>query len=231
MVPPVEFGLFVVVNCTSYKSAVKRYILPAPVISSVDIIFPFQYAAYCIASTSACLPQCIASATHRYVQRRRIWQASIIRRLHADAAKLATIQAVHNLVYANHAIRDPSLTEQGISTCASLARDFPYHDTIDAIFVSPLRRAIYTAVHTFRDNPRLRTGELKIIALPLIQETTNVPCDTGSSVADLKAEFEKNQTPVDLSLCEEDWYVKVCELLFLFYSFCCKSSLALQHCG
>lgn len=89
-----------------------------------------------------------------------------------------------------------------------------------------MRRAVYTAVHAFKDNPRLRTGELKIVALPLIQETTNVPCDMGSPASELKEEFEKNQVPVDLSLCEEDWYIKVCFFFFFSYPITARYHIA-----
>lgn len=72
---------------------------------------------------------------------------------------------------------------------------------------SPLRRTIYTALLAFEDV--IREKGLKIVALPEIQETSDVPCDRGSDLADLAREVEESQLPVDLSLVHEGWNNKV----------------------
>lgn len=71
---------------------------------------------------------------------------------------------------------------------------------------SPLRRTLYTALESFAPVFESKP-DLKIIALPDIQETSDVPCDTGSEPSALKEEFK---TGVDLDLVEEGWNNKVC---------------------
>ena len=65
-----------------------------------------------------------------------------------------------------------------------------------------MRRTLYTALITFREMLQAKP-HLKIIALPELQETSDVPCDTGSPLELLKEEFS-NQ-PIDFSLVPEDW--------------------------
>jgi broad specificity phosphatase PhoE len=84
------------------------------------------------------------------------------------------------------------------------------------VTASPLRRTLYTALESFapvfESNP-----DLKIIALPDIQETSDVPCDTGSDPSILKEEFK---TGVDLDLVQDGWNNKVGSSLF------CNSEIA-----
>jgi hypothetical protein len=72
---------------------------------------------------------------------------------------------------------------------------------------SPLRRTIYTALLSFE--PVFKNRNLKLIALPETQETSDVPCDTGSDPAVLKKEFDGRGAPVDLSLVHDGWNSKV----------------------
>ncbi|MBZ6433486.1 MAG: histidine phosphatase family protein [Acinetobacter pittii] len=106
---------------------------------------------------------------------------------------------------ANHIIQDPVLTDLGHEQCQTLRANFPRHPNIDLVTASPLRRTIYTALESFapvfESNP-----DLKIIALPDIQETSDVPCDTGSDPSVLKEEFK---TGVDLDLVQDGWNNKV----------------------
>lgn len=71
---------------------------------------------------------------------------------------------------------------------------------------SPLRRTLYTALESFAPvfeaNP-----DLKIVALPDLQEISDVACDTGSEPSVLKEEFKSG---VDLDLVHEGWNNKVC---------------------
>ena len=114
-------------------------------------------------------------------------------------------QGYHNLTLANHTLHDPLLTPLGISQCEALASSFPFTDRIDLIVASPLKRTIYTALHTFASllaqNPHMR-----VVALPEIQETSDLPCDTGSDIEELRREFKGK--PVDLSLVTEGWNSK-----------------------
>ncbi|KAI5296773.1 poly(U)-specific 3'-to-5' RNA exonuclease, partial [Ascosphaera pollenicola] len=113
---------------------------------------------------------------------------------------------VHNLCIENHVIPDPDLTQLGVSQCEELARRFPYHSEIDLIVVSPIRRTIYTALYAFAE--RIKQGNIKVIALPEIQEISDVPCDTGSDLPVLRKEVEEKGLPVDLSLLDDQWNVK-----------------------
>jgi len=101
---------------------------------------------------------------------------------------------------ANHNIHDPDLTPHGEEQCRRLARDFPYHDTIELFVCSPLRRTIYTTLLSFR--AEIDRG-ISVIALPQISETADVPCDTGSDLSVLKKEMEGK--PIDLSQVMEGW--------------------------
>ncbi|KAI4717049.1 hypothetical protein E4T48_06773 [Aureobasidium sp. EXF-10727] len=104
-------------------------------------------------------------------------------------------QGYHNLSVMNHAMHDPMLTTLGEEQCKALAGNFPFMDRVDAIVASPMKRTVYTALHSFA--PVIKDKRLKVVALPELQETSDLPCDTGSNVQDLESEF-KGQ-PVDLS--------------------------------
>jgi len=113
-------------------------------------------------------------------------------------------QGVHNLSYNNHNIPDPSLTPYGERQCHELAATFPYHAEVELVVASPLRRTIRTALLGFE--PEVARG-VQVIALPSLQEASNLPCDTGSDIEVLQEEFEN--TVADLGLVEEGWQVKV----------------------
>ena len=99
---------------------------------------------------------------------------------------------------------DPLLTPFGETQCAHLASAFPNHTTVDLLVCSPLRRTIYTTTLGFK--PDIQRGVVPIIALPEVQETSDVPCDTGSAPAVLRKEFAGK--PVDLSRVTEGWNSK-----------------------
>ncbi|QSS57683.1 phosphoglycerate mutase [Histoplasma capsulatum var. duboisii H88] len=115
-------------------------------------------------------------------------------------------QGYHNLSHANHILSDPLLTPHGESQCRALSAEFPHHSRIDLVVASPLRRTLYTALLSFED--QIKSKGLKIVALPEIQETSDVPCDVGSDLAVLRKEVEENGMPVDLELVGGDWNSK-----------------------
>lgn len=100
---------------------------------------------------------------------------------------------------------DPSLTPRGEKQSEQLLGTFPYHDRIELLVSSPIRRAIYTTLIGFKSD--VDRG-LKVVALPDAQETSDLPCDTGGSVEKLQEEFGKDGK-VDLSFVKEGWNVKV----------------------
>lgn len=101
---------------------------------------------------------------------------------------------------------DPLLTPLGITQCHALAASFPYKPLVTHIVSSPLRRALYTALESFssliEDQKRL-----KVIALPEIQETSDLPCCTGSALELLQEEFGQGRwkDAVDLDLVKAGW--------------------------
>ncbi|KAF5015115.1 hypothetical protein F66182_13660, partial [Fusarium sp. NRRL 66182] len=120
-------------------------------------------------------------------------------------------QGEHNKGGDAYLIPDPRLTEAGIKECEALEACFPFQSSIDLIVASPLRRTIQTALYSFQ--PAIKRG-VRVIALAELQETSDVACDTGSDVTDLKREFGDYQlgpeTPVvDFSLVPEDWNKKI----------------------
>lgn len=126
-------------------------------------------------------------------------------------------QGEHNKGGDAYLTPDPRLTEAGIRECEGLEKKFPYQSSIDLIVVSPLRRTIQTALYSFQ--PTINRG-VRVVALAEIQETSDVACDTGSDVTDLKREFAEYQTVsrtpvVDFSQVPEHWNKKVCALYLL----------------
>jgi len=104
-------------------------------------------------------------------------------------------QGFHNLSVANHAIHDPLLTPAGIEQCKILSSMFPYISDIDLVVASPLKRTMYTALYSF--SGPIEKKHLKVIALPELQETSDLPCDTGSDPTQLAKELDGK--PIDLS--------------------------------
>ena len=83
---------------------------------------------------------------------------------------------------------------------------FPYHDKIEVVIASPLRRTLYTALESFGPVFEGRP-DMKLIALPDIQEISDVPCDIGSEPQALREEFAGKN--VDLEQVHEGWNNKV----------------------
>lgn len=114
-------------------------------------------------------------------------------------------------------IPDPRLTEAGIKECQALEARFPYQSAVDLIVASPLRRTLETALYSFQ--PAIQRG-VRVVALAELQETSDVACDTGSDVADLKREFaeyrlESGTSAVDFCQVPENWTKKVPVLALL----------------
>lgn len=113
-------------------------------------------------------------------------------------------QGYHNLTTANHHMHDPLLTPYGEQQCSDLQQTFPNQDSIDLIVASPIKRTLHTALLSFSDN--IEKKGLKVIALPELQETSDLPCDTGSEREELEKEFAGKS--VDLGLVSVGWNCK-----------------------
>ncbi|KAL0469868.1 histidine phosphatase superfamily [Neurospora intermedia] len=120
-------------------------------------------------------------------------------------------QGHHNVSQANHVFADPLLTPLGESQCAALRDSFPYHDKITHLVASPMRRTLYTCLLSFQPAiERLaaaKGGKKVVVALPEVQEVSNLPCDVGSAPEKLHQEFDEAGL-VDLSLVKDGWQDK-----------------------
>jgi broad specificity phosphatase PhoE len=114
-------------------------------------------------------------------------------------------QGVHNLSHANHHLLDPELTPLGEEQARALGARFPALENIQLILSSPLRRAIQTALLAFPS--QVGDGGLQVVAWPEVQEASDLICDTGRDLLDIKAEFE--ELPVDFTVVEPGWHIKV----------------------
>jgi len=110
-------------------------------------------------------------------------------------------QGLHNVHDDYTRFRDPLLTPLGKQQCVELQKNFPHHQGVELIVSSPIRRTLYTSLLSFKDD--IKTKGLKIIALPELQETTELPCDTGSDPIELANEFASD--PIDFTLVHPDW--------------------------
>jgi broad specificity phosphatase PhoE len=101
-------------------------------------------------------------------------------------------QGLHNVFPGNDALVDPELTSTGIAQCVALREAFPHHDQLTHLAASPMRRAIQTCLTAFG----------KPVLMDVLQETSDAPNDTGSSVEALRAEFGD---AVDVSCVSAAW--------------------------
>jgi broad specificity phosphatase PhoE len=109
------------------------------------------------------------------------------------------------------------LTAKGKSQCRALQNSFQHYNDIDVVLASPLRRTIQTASLSF--GPVLARNEVPFVLLPLLQEVSDMGCDTGSSPDELKEAipnlFSEDHVKFDLSKIDfsevkEGWNNKVC---------------------
>lgn len=111
-------------------------------------------------------------------------------------------EAIHNPNH-NTTILDPPLTSKGIQQSIKLNEDFPYHRNVGLVIASPLRRTLQTAIIGFSNcldgkyhnmnhlpkQPSSTSGSAQLSLEPEIQAHSSRPCDTGSAVECLQAEF------------------------------------------
>lgn len=94
---------------------------------------------------------------------------------------------------------DPPLTSLGLQQAYQLSRTLPDPSSVAIILCSPLRRAIQTTLAGFSEildkryfpnNPVQGVNNGAILSLNAeLQERSDLPCDTGSSVDDLTKAF------------------------------------------
>lgn len=110
-------------------------------------------------------------------------------------------QGFHNLSVENEQLPDPDLTPLGLEQCAKLRESFPDHSLVKTLIASPIRRTLYTALNGFHPLPS--SPEKPVIALDLIQEVSDSPCDIGTNVEKLKEEFSPEK--VDFGRVRDGW--------------------------
>ncbi|KAL2065893.1 hypothetical protein VTL71DRAFT_3563 [Oculimacula yallundae] len=114
-------------------------------------------------------------------------------------------------------IRDALLTPHGKEQCKALRTAFPFHDEVDIVMASPLRRTIQTAIEGF--GPALLRPGVQLLLLPQAQEISDKPCDTGFEREELEHELtilldeEASQEGfdskrIDYSILEPGWSKK-----------------------
>lgn len=92
----------------------------------------------------------------------------------------------HNVAKNGEDIHDPFLTDEGIQQAQHLCDTFAHHDEIDLLVASPMKRTIQTCQKAFA--PAVRRGH-KILLMPLAQESSDQPMDTGSTLEDIEKAF------------------------------------------
>ncbi|EGP86592.1 unnamed protein product [Zymoseptoria tritici ST99CH_1A5] len=106
-------------------------------------------------------------------------------------------EGYHNACDWGEKIHDPFLTDKGKGQCEELCRKFTQHDEIDLLVASPLKRTIQTCQIVFA--PVVERGQ-KILLMPLAEETSDEPMDTGSDEPTLR---EAYGDLIDTSLLKE----------------------------
>lgn len=95
-------------------------------------------------------------------------------------------QGHHNVAKGGESIHDPFLTDEGIQQAKDLCKRFTHHDDIDLLMASPMKRTIQTCQNAFE--PAVQRGH-KILLMPLAQESSDEPMDTGSTQEELQKTF------------------------------------------
>ncbi|KAJ7286500.1 histidine phosphatase superfamily [Mycena rebaudengoi] len=103
-------------------------------------------------------------------------------------------QAIHN-VQRGYPLRDPPLTEQGLSEATNVVFSFQP----DLIICSPMVRTIQTVSAAFPDILHSKTVPLDI--WPDLREAHDAICNQGVSRSQLATQYPS----LDLSLCAEEW--------------------------
>ncbi|CAI2375252.1 unnamed protein product [Moneuplotes crassus] len=97
----------------------------------------------------------------------------------------------------NEKYRDTVLCENGIEQCES-RRDILANINIHTVFISPLRRAMQTAYHSFKDHPNF--DKIKFIIVPNLRECMNLASGIPYNIEKVIEEFSELFPILDTSL-------------------------------
>jgi len=94
-------------------------------------------------------------------------------------------------------IHDPGLTPGGHKEAHLFAERYPHLQAPQIILTSQLRRCLQMAleINTYLSEARRDFGHIRIVAHPDLQEVSIRPCDTGSPLDVLRAEFPSIEFP------------------------------------
>jgi len=121
-------------------------------------------------------------------------------------------EADHN-VKPDRAIPDPLLTARGMKQAKNVLKNYQFLNHPSLILTSPLRRTIQTVLEAFHpafnsDAPKYFPTSPRIVALPHLQESSEYPCNTGSSLTVLKSEYDQYVEFPDEFFNSDDWFIK-----------------------
>jgi broad specificity phosphatase PhoE len=86
-----------------------------------------------------------------------------------------------------HEIHDPGLTPGGITDACLFVQLYSLLQNPRLVVTSPLRRCLQTTTHAFLS--QIESSEVRVIAHPDLQAISTSPCDTGTPLDVLRAEF------------------------------------------
>jgi broad specificity phosphatase PhoE len=93
-------------------------------------------------------------------------------------------------------VHDPGLTPMGKEESRLFPGLYEHHIKPTLIVTSPLRRCLQTTTIAF--GPMIRSGEIRAIAHPALQEISDDACDTGTPLNILREEFPDIQFTEEL---------------------------------
>lgn len=107
---------------------------------------------------------------------------------------------------------------KGKEQCRALSETFEFHEEVDTVFASPLRRTIQTAALSL--GPALSRNEVPFVLHPALQEVGDMGSDMG--IADSAEDLEKllpglfaedkldfDLKKIDASMVTQGWNSKV----------------------
>lgn len=96
--------------------------------------------------------------------------------------------------------RDCNLADKGLQQCENL-QDVANELNVHTVFVSPMKRALLTAYHVFRNHPNF--DSIKFVVVPQMREKLKSVWDIPGDTAELIRDFSRKFKNFDFSLlCE-----------------------------
>ena len=122
-------------------------------------------------------------------------------------------EAYHTVYENGTQIPDPWLTDRGIDQALAIRKAYKFFKKPRLVLVSPSVRCLQTALWAFvasydLDPNATLAHKLRIIAVPELQEVSNVPCNMGTPLQELRREFGSDiEFPEELFDTDE-WLTK-----------------------